>query len=89
MTTASASRVHSSPTRIPVRANNSTTRRVNGRVSARAARMNAAKVGSSKNLGSASSRLGMSPAKTSWRGGESSQSHSMIRSKNIRSIVKR
>ena len=85
-TTASTSKVHNSPTRMPVRARSSTDRRRSGRVSARAARMNRAKVGSSKNLGSGSSLLGMSPAKIGDRGGASVQPHSMMRSKNIRTV---
>jgi hypothetical protein len=41
---------------------------------------------SSRNLGSGSGFLGMSQAMTGLRGGASGQSHSMIRSKNARTV---
>ncbi len=48
--------------------------------------MNLAAVGSSKNFGRGSSALGTSPAKIGTRLGASSQSQSMIRSKNVRML---
>ena len=86
--TASAASAHSSPTRIPVRASISTISRGSGSCSA-AARMNRAAEASSKNLGNGSSTLGRSDTNTGQRAGLSSQPHSMIRSKNTRSIPRR
>ena len=88
-TTASASRSASSPARMPVRASSSMTRRSRGSGQARAAAMSWAASRSSRNLGSGSGRGGMSPPKTGLRAGASGQSHSMIRSKNTRSIRSR
>ncbi len=88
-TTASASSSQSSPARKPVRARVSTTRRSRGSLAARAAVMSRAASRSSRNLGSGSGRGGMSPPMTGLRTGASGQSHSMIRSKNTRSMRSR
>ena len=73
----------SSPALIPVRANSSTSSRRRRSGSAARVAMNFAAVGSSRNFGSGSSALGTSPAKIGTRRGASSQSQSMIRSKNV------
>ena len=85
-TTALASRPASSPARMPVRASSSTTSRSRGSALARAAAISLAASRSSRNFGSGSGFFGMSPAMTGLRGGASGQSHSMIRSKNARTV---
>ncbi len=86
-TTASASRSQSSLARSPVRASTSTTSRSRGSAAARAAVMSRAASRSSRNLGGGSGRGGMSRPMIGFRAGASGQSHSMIRSKNTRSIA--
>jgi hypothetical protein len=71
---------------MPVRANSSTTSRSRGSLLARAAVMSLAASRSPGNFGSGSGFLGMSPAMTGLRAGASGQSHSMIRSKNWRTV---
>jgi hypothetical protein len=70
----------------PVRASSSVTSRSRGSALARAAAISRAASRSSRNLGSGSGFLGMSQAMTGLRGGASGQSHSMIRSKNARTV---
>jgi len=71
---------------MPVRASSSTTSRSRGSVLARAAAISLAASRSSGNFGSGSGFWGMSQAITGLRGGASGQSHSMIRSKNWRTV---
>jgi hypothetical protein len=72
VTMASSARAASSPTRIPVRANNSTISRRRRFGSVASAAMNLAAVGSSKNRGSGSSRAGKSLEWMGSRAGASS-----------------
>jgi hypothetical protein len=85
-TTAPASRFASSPARIPVRASSSTTSRSRGSALARAAAISRAASRSPGNFGNGSGFFGMSQAMTGLRAGASGQSHSMIRSKNCRTV---
>jgi hypothetical protein len=71
---------------MPVRASSSTTSRSRRSALARAAAISLAASRSSRNFGSGSGFFGMSPAMTGLRGGASGQSHSMIRSKNARTV---